>query len=419
MTISSTSSQAGPFVGNGAVSQYPFEFKVFRLDDVQVVTASPVGVEAQLTRPFGFTVTLNTDQNASPGGTVNLPAPLPDGHRIVITSAVPMTQGTDIINQGGFYPEVVEDALDRLTILVQQVSARVSRAAVLPITSTATAEDLIAAIIQVQAQAPSIQEVGNNIDAVVTVAANIDAIVAASDFAGPYSFLTGPQEAGIIVEHLGGLWFLLQDVEDITLVPPSISEPALWFPFQGEALSGQVGELTTRVTALESQVTALLAVVERPGTRMMWPGDDAPSGWFVEDGQAISRSANPGLFAVIGTKYGDGNGSTTFNLANLVTGNRFVRAAGGSLAVGDVQENQNREHTHTGTASSAGNHSHAGTRLGRRINNPSNPVGNYDVTSASSTGSAGAHTHNLAIDSSGGSEARPNSIAMLPIIKGG
>ncbi len=419
MTISSTSRRAGPYTGNGITQSFPFDFKVFGVNDLLVVTANISGVETVLSRPFGYTVTLNPDQNSSPGGTINLPSPLPVGHLLVATSAVPLLQETDITNQGGFYPEVVESAFDRLTILIQQVNERVDRAAVLPITSSSTAEDLIAAILQVQTQAPSIQLVGSNIDSVVTVAQNIDGIVAASDFAGPYSFLEGPQEAGIIVEYLGGLWFLLQDVEDITLVPPSLDEPALWFPFQGEALSAQVAALTSRVDDLEDALSAALATIDRPGTPMLWPGDEVPTGWFLMNGQAVSRAANPGLFAAIGTKYGVGDGSTTFNVPDDVTGNRFWRAAGGDLAVGDVQENQNKEHTHTGTAASAGNHSHSGTRLGRRINNPSNPIGNYDVTSATTTGTAGAHTHTLNINNAGGDEARPNARAYLPVIKGG
>jgi microcystin-dependent protein len=46
-------------------------------------------------------------------------------------------------------------------------------------------------------------------------------------------------------------------------------------------------------------------------------GSAAPSGWLICDGSAVSRTTYASLFAVIGTTYGSGNGSTTFNLPNL------------------------------------------------------------------------------------------------------
>ena len=56
-------------------------------------------------------------------------------------------------------------------------------------------------------------------------------------------------------------------------------------------------------------------------TGMMIPygGDNAPQGWLKCDGSAISRETYADLFAVIGTKYGSGDGSTTFNIPNLTS----------------------------------------------------------------------------------------------------
>ena len=45
--------------------------------------------------------------------------------------------------------------------------------------------------------------------------------------------------------------------------------------------------------------------------------ETAPANWLICDGSAVSRTAYADLFAVIGTKYGEGDGSTTFNLPNL------------------------------------------------------------------------------------------------------
>lgn len=51
-------------------------------------------------------------------------------------------------------------------------------------------------------------------------------------------------------------------------------------------------------------------------------GSKAPKGWLVCDGSAVSRTDYEELFEVIGTMYGAGDGSTTFNLPPLI--NRFV-----------------------------------------------------------------------------------------------
>lgn len=50
------------------------------------------------------------------------------------------------------------------------------------------------------------------------------------------------------------------------------------------------------------------------GTVLHFAGSTAPEGFLFTEGQEVSRSAYPSLFAVIGTKYGEGDGKTTFNL---------------------------------------------------------------------------------------------------------
>ena len=56
---------------------------------------------------------------------------------------------------------------------------------------------------------------------------------------------------------------------------------------------------------------------EKTGTVKAWGGSTAPSGWLFCDGSQISRTTYAALFAVIGTTYGSGDGTTTFNLPNF------------------------------------------------------------------------------------------------------
>ena len=55
------------------------------------------------------------------------------------------------------------------------------------------------------------------------------------------------------------------------------------------------------------------------GTIVMYAAGTAPSGWLICDGTAVLRTTYSSLFTLIGTTYGAGNGTTTFNLPNLQT----------------------------------------------------------------------------------------------------
>ena len=72
----------------------------------------------------------------------------------------------------------------------------------------------------------------------------------------------------------------------------------------------------TDVTVTAAQINNV-EIVSQPGLIMMWPKMTAPGGWLICDGTAVSRSTYASLYAVIGTVFGTGNGSTTFNLPNF------------------------------------------------------------------------------------------------------
>lgn len=81
------------------------------------------------------------------------------------------------------------------------------------------------------------------------------------------------------------------------------------------------------------------------GTIQPWPGSTPPIGWMVCDGAAISRTLYSDLYSVLGTTYGSGDGSTTFNLPDL-TG-KFIRGLGGNAAsLGQTQADAVKAHEH-------------------------------------------------------------------------
>jgi hypothetical protein len=150
MTISSTTRIAGPFVGNGTASAFPFTFKVFAAGDLDVIRlATSTGVETTLVLTTDYTVALNIDQDSNPGGTVTLVAgPLATGFTLTITSDIANLQPTDLTNQGGFYPEVITDSFDRATIQIQQMAGDVSRSIKAPISDGSPDMELPAASVR-------------------------------------------------------------------------------------------------------------------------------------------------------------------------------------------------------------------------------------------------------------------------------
>lgn len=134
MTISSTNRVAGPFSGTGTTATFPFTFKVFEATDLSVATLNAAGVITTLALNTDYTATLNADQDSSPGGSITLTAgPLATGLALVITTDIAAVQNVDLTNGGAFYPDVINGALDWLTVLVQQALVLASRALQVPI----------------------------------------------------------------------------------------------------------------------------------------------------------------------------------------------------------------------------------------------------------------------------------------------
>lgn len=142
MTINSTIRKTNLFVGNGSASTFPFTFKVFTAAEIVVVkVTTATSTETTLTLTTDYTVTLNPDQNGNPGGSITLVSGgvaqnLATGFNLLITSNVQATQGTDLTNQGGFFPEVINDALDKSVILHQQQQEILDRSIRFSLTNT-------------------------------------------------------------------------------------------------------------------------------------------------------------------------------------------------------------------------------------------------------------------------------------------
>jgi microcystin-dependent protein len=95
-----------------------------------------------------------------------------------------------------------------------------------------------------------------------------------------------------------------------------------------------------------------------PGEIKMFGGSGAPTGWLMCDGSQVSRTAYPRLWTAIGTNFGAGDGSTTFNLPDMRGRMPMGLGTGVGLTNRVIGTKAGAEqHTHTGNIPS---HTHSG-----------------------------------------------------------
>lgn len=138
---------------------------------------------------------------------------------------------------------------------------------------------------------------------------------------------------------------------------------------------------------------------ETKGIVAAFAANSPPTGWLECDGSTISRTTYAALFAVIGTTFGSGDGSTTFEIPDLrgefIRGWDNGRGVDGSRAFGSAQSDELKSHVHGGV---------------RRASTDSGGVNAIAGTSTPNTSS-------LETNATGGSETRPRNIALMFCIK--
>lgn len=176
------------------------------------------------------------------------------------------------------------------------------------------------------------------------------------------------------------------------------------------------------------------------------PINSVPTGWLSCDGSAVSRTTYAKLFGVVGTAYGPGDGSTTFNLPNYNSG-KFLRGIGGqSAAIGTAQVNATKKNGLTASAVSSGvtvdksqwntnqtAHAHStnfGSYANVQIGSGTTIIDNAGATAYTRSGGATANSASWsAVNASGTAaaqtitvgngdvETRPDNYAVLYVIK--
>jgi hypothetical protein len=174
---------------------------------------------------------------------------------------------------------------------------------------------------------------------------------------------------------------------------------------------------TTQAPGTNNTTIATTAFVSQnavvSGTIQMWPTNSAPSGYLLCNGAAVSRTTYAALYAIIGTTFGVGDGSTTFNLPNYTNRMPYgttIGATGGSADAIVVS------HTHTATVTDPG-HSHSINVVQGGLGGQDSPLRAQAGTQNTDTATTGISVVNSATGVSGTNANLPPYLGINFIIK--
>ena len=172
------------------------------------------------------------------------------------------------------------------------------------------------------------------------------------------------------------------------------------------------------------EVIDLINNMQPAGEVVAFAMSTAPGGWLVCDGSAVSRTTYARLFNAIGTTFGAGNGSTTFNLPDLR--GEFIRGLDSGRGIdtgrvfGTAQSSENKMHSH---AASIGNSQYPSKPTLYALGSPYHNAGGVDNGPNAPDWPTRHlwdymdHTHSVTIGNSGIGESRPRNVALLYCIR--
>lgn len=175
-----------------------------------------------------------------------------------------------------------------------------------------------------------------------------------------------------------------------------------------EKLSLNGGVMTGSIDLNGNEIIGLVSLPV--GAEMPWQNATPPTGWFIQDGSTFDAVTYPLLNTHLG------GGILPDARGVVLRGNDNGRGINAGRVLGSYEDDQNALHTHSGSASSGGAHSHS-ISLYTNGGNGGVAAAGANAVNGSSTNSGGSHTHNITISSQGGGEARMKNISKNWIIK--
>lgn len=185
MTVASENFRAGPYNGNGSTTVFSYGFRILSESHIRVVLGREGSVDAELLLGSNYTV---SGVGAPGGGSITVLSAPSVGETITILRDVPFTQDTDLENQGAYYAETVENALDLLTMRDQQLQEQLDRAIKAPASSdgegTEFNDQLVADVTRLAKSADAIDvlaDVAEDIPAVAGISESVSVVAGIAD----------------------------------------------------------------------------------------------------------------------------------------------------------------------------------------------------------------------------------------------
>lgn len=170
--------------GNGSTTVFAYDFKILDQSHIQVVLTSAAGVDATQTITTNYGV---SGVGNSGGGNITMVAAPASGEKLTFLRNVPLSQETDYTEGGAFPAESHEAALDKITMIAQQISEVSARTVTLAASadlgavSTALPTPVASKILAWNAGATALENVDNAITVTTAVAATSSQVNAGSD----------------------------------------------------------------------------------------------------------------------------------------------------------------------------------------------------------------------------------------------
>ena len=197
---------------------------------------------------------------------------------------------------------------------------------------------------------------------------SIDAEFAKSYAGNPNSNVVGDYVGQQLWDSTNNVLYVCETAGNAGSAVWTSTNASQWLTARTITLTGDVtGSVAIDGSQNVSLASSLASQVDLTGCIQLWAGASAPNAdWKICNGDAISRSTYSALFAIIGTTYGVGDGSSTFNIPDLQS--KVPVGKSGSYALGST--GGNASYTPSGTISAftpAGSVSVSGTVGGTSI----------------------------------------------------
>jgi microcystin-dependent protein len=310
------------YTGNGSsVTPYSVPFYFLSEADIKVVLTDGSGAESSLTETTHYVL---SGAGEAGGGSLTTVVGYDGTHTLTIYREPEQTQSAEFQSTGALPADTLTRGLDKLTMLVQSLSRKVTRCFRL----NDKAGDVGA--LSEATKANTVFGFGASGDAVLRDRVALLSLLSLSGSlqGAPTAFWANDGERGLkvpdFVGQLGvqlntsalyrssgasaGSWSLLVRDEDDMVGNDAVRAPSQ----QSVKAYVDARDAASVATAVAADAAYLPA-----GAVIPFAGTVSPSGWLLCYGQAVSRVTYGTLFAAVGTTYGAGDGSTTFNVPDL------------------------------------------------------------------------------------------------------